>query len=63
VHDRVILPCTNENMGWEAWPFDKSFYLILNVAAGGSWGEMQGIDDSISPQRMEVDYVRVYALK
>ncbi|QOI96914.1 MAG: glycoside hydrolase family 16 protein [Flammeovirgaceae bacterium] len=42
------------------WPFDKRFHLIMNVAVGGFWGGMQGIDDSIWPQRMEVDYVRVY---
>ncbi|MCS6975169.1 MAG: glycoside hydrolase family 16 protein [Cyclobacteriaceae bacterium] len=45
---------------WKEWPFDQPFYLILNIAVGGFWGGMQGIDDSIWPQRMEVDYVRVY---
>jgi beta-glucanase (GH16 family) len=60
VDDRVILTDTNEKTGWEAWPFDRPFYLILNIAVGGNWGGMQGIDDSIFPQRMEVDYVRVY---
>ena len=50
----------NEKTGIEAWPFDKPFYLILNVAIGGMWGGQKGIDDSIFPQRMEVDYVRVY---
>lgn len=42
------------------WPFDQSFFLILNVAVGGKWGGRQGIDERIWPQRMEVDYVRVY---
>ena len=42
------------------WPFDQKFHLILNIAVGGNWGAMQGIDNSIWPQRMEVDYVRVY---
>jgi beta-glucanase (GH16 family) len=42
------------------WPFDKPFYLILNLAVGGSWGGTKGIDESAFPQRMEVDYVRVY---
>jgi len=48
---------------WQAWPFDKPFYLLLNIAVGGNWGGQKGIDDTIFPQRMEVDYVRVYALK
>jgi beta-glucanase (GH16 family) len=43
-----------------AWPFDKPFYLILNIAVGGDWGGAQGVDESIWPQQMEVDYVRVY---
>lgn len=42
------------------WPFDKDFFLILNIAVGGFWGGAQGIDDSIFPQKMLVDYVRVY---
>ncbi len=51
---------TNENKGWQYWPFDKDFHLILNLAIGGSWGGAQGIDNNIFPQRMEVEYVRVY---
>ncbi len=42
------------------WPFDQKFHLILNIAFGGSWGGSQGIDNSIFPQKMLVDYVRVY---
>ena len=41
------------------WPFDKPFYVILNVAIGGDWGGAQGIDPLIFPQQMSVDYVRV----
>lgn len=42
------------------WPFDQRFHLILNMAVGGNWGGKQGIDETIWPQRMEIDYVRVY---
>lgn len=42
------------------WPFDKPQFLLLNIAVGGSWGGMKGIDDSVYPVRMEVDYVRIY---
>lgn len=52
---------TFQNEGNEAaWPFDKPFYLILNLAVGGDWGGAEGVDESIWPQSMEVDYVRVY---
>lgn len=50
----------NENNGPDEWPFFKDFYLILNIAVGGSWGGAEGVDDAIWPQRMEVDWVRVY---
>lgn len=56
------------------WPFDQRFHLLLNIAVGGSWGGhfntdiyptspygSDGIDhDGVWPQRMEIDYVRVY---
>lgn len=42
------------------WPFDQKFHLIMNVAVGGNWGGQKGVDENIWPQRLEVDYVRVY---
>lgn len=42
------------------WPFGQPFFLILNVAVGGDWGGQKGVDETIWPQRMVVDYVRVY---
>jgi beta-glucanase (GH16 family) len=50
----------NENKGWQYWPFDKRFHLILNLAVGGNWGGAQGVDPADFPAQMEVDYVRVY---
>lgn len=50
----------NNGKGPDAWPFDQRFHLILNMAVGGNWGGKMGVDTSIWPQRMEVDYVRVY---
>jgi beta-glucanase (GH16 family) len=48
--------------GEAEWPFDKPFYLILNLAVGGSWGGIKGIDDASFPQKFEIDYVRIYQL-
>jgi beta-glucanase (GH16 family) len=45
---------------FRGWPFDQRFHLIMNIAVGGNWGGRKGVDESIWPQRMEVDYVRVY---
>lgn len=44
------------------WPFDGDFHLILNLAVGGDWGGKYGVDDSIWPQELIVDYVRVYKM-
>lgn len=60
VDNQKYFSFANENKTSAEWPFDKRFHLILNVAFGGNWGAMQGIDNSCLPAKMEVDYVRVY---
>ena len=60
VDDSLYFTYENEGLGESKWPYDKPFYLILNVAVGGAWGSIEGIDDSAFPQTMEVEYVRVY---
>lgn len=41
------------------YPFDNTFFFILNLAVGGAWpGNPDGT--TVFPQRMVVDYVRVY---
>jgi hypothetical protein len=50
----------NEGIGGDAWPYDQPHYRILNISVGGAWGGQKGIDDGIFPQKMLVDYVRVY---
>lgn len=52
----------NEHRSYREWPYDQNFHLLLNVAVGGGWGGEQGIDDGVFPQRMLVDYVRVYQM-
>ena len=39
-------------------PFDSDFFIILNVAMGGSFGG--NIDPSFESSSMEIDYIRVY---
>lgn len=60
VDDQKYFTFNNEITDSDAWPFDQSFHLILNVAVGGNWGGKFGIDTTAFPQTMEVDYVRVY---
>lgn len=52
-----------ENPTQDNWPFASPEYFLLNVAVGGGWGGRQGVDDTIFPATMEVDYVRVYKRK
>ena len=63
VDSTSYLTFPNEQTGYAAWPFYNKMFLILNIAVGGNWGGQQGIDDSIWPQQMLVDYVRVWQKK
>jgi beta-glucanase (GH16 family) len=65
VNDEHYFTFANERLSdpdadYRQWPFDTPFHLILNIAVGGNWGGAQGVDPAIWPQRMEVDWVRVY---
>ncbi len=56
----TYLSIPNEHKTVNEWPFDKPEYLLLNVAVGGNWGGTKGVDESVFPTAMEVDYVRIY---
>lgn len=59
VDDRAYFRVTNDTPGDRgAWPFDGPFHMILNLAIGGDWPGR--VDDAQLPQRMQVDYVRVW---
>jgi beta-glucanase (GH16 family) len=61
VDGQGILKVRNDRPGGKgAWPFFTPFKMILNLAIGGDWAAAKGIDDKAMPQRMEVDYVRVW---
>jgi len=60
VNDQLYVTRSRADLrpGWK-WVFDHPFFLLLNLAVGGDW---PGNPDAttIFPQRMLVDYVRVY---
>ncbi|MEM9402686.1 MAG: family 16 glycosylhydrolase [Pseudomonadota bacterium] len=61
VDDTLYFTYMNEGTGWEAWPYDHPFHLIINIAMGGVWGRSGGpTDDAALPQKMLIDWVRVY---
>jgi beta-glucanase (GH16 family) len=60
VDQNIFFRAGNDHTGYDAWPFDNKLHLLLNIAVGGNWGGKEGVDETIWPQRMEIDYVRVY---
>ena len=61
-------PASKTNLNW---PFNKPFFLIMNIAMGGNYGSdvryetgglKNGVDPALTLARMEVDWVRVYKL-
>lgn len=60
VDDNLYETRTPADAAGRQWAFDHPFFIILNVAVGGSWS---GVPDATStyPQTMTVDYVRVYS--
>jgi beta-glucanase (GH16 family) len=62
VDDIKYFTFKNEGTGFMEWPFDQRMYMILNIAYGGNWGGSHGVDIESLPQKMEIDYVRVYEL-
>jgi beta-glucanase (GH16 family) len=51
---------------YKTWPFDQPFYLILNLAIGGSWGGSDtaaypnGIDNSALPATLSIKSIYYY---
>ncbi len=45
------------------WPFNNPHNIIINLAIGGGWGGLKGVDESMTSQRYILDYVRVYEKK
>ncbi len=63
IDDREFFAFKRQGVLWQEWPFNQPQHLLVNIAIGGNWGGQKGIDGSIFPISMELDYVRYYALK
>lgn len=50
---------TRSDVGSERWVFDQPFFLILNLAVGGTLGGFIS-PDTVFPGNVYVDYVRVF---
>ena len=59
IDDQLFLTTTSTDVGAANYPFNSDHFLIFNVAVGGNWpGSPDGT--TTFPQRMIVDYVRVF---
>lgn len=60
VNDVLYSTKTPQDLGnTSSWTFENyQYYLILNLAVGGNLGGW--VDDSMLPQTLQVDYVRIY---
>ena len=57
--DQLFLTNTKADVGAANYPFNLAEFFIFNVAVGGHWpGSPDGT--TTFPQRMFVDYVRVF---
>ena len=59
VDDNLFLTVNKTDLGSNPYPFNAPFFFIFNVAVGGNW---PGSPDATTtfPQRMIVDYIRVF---
>lgn len=46
-----------------SWPYDQPYYLIINLAIGGSWAGAQGIDDTSAPWLLQVQSIHYTPLQ
>jgi len=58
VDDEPFYSASKTDIG-SNYPFDKPFFFIMNVAVGGNWPGNPNLS-TVFPQRMIVDYVRVF---
>lgn len=57
--DQLVYTFSPEVKDASTWPFNKQFYVLLNMAIGGNFGGPE-IDDTIFPQDYIIDYIKVY---
>lgn len=59
--NQIVLTINPASLNGQPYPFNDPFFFVFNVAVGGEWpGDPDGTTPF--PQRMIVDYVRVFQL-
>lgn len=68
VNDKPYFTYTRQSGAtYTTWPFDQPFYLIANLAMGGSWGGLDtadypgtGINSSALPASLDIHSIYYY---
>jgi beta-glucanase (GH16 family) len=59
IDDALVYTFAPDVKNDKTWPFDKPFYALINLAVGGNFGGPE-VDDSIFPQELIVDYIKIF---
>lgn len=59
IDDQKVYTFNPNDKNEETWPFNKPFYMLINMAIGGNFGG-PAVDDGIFPKEFIIDYVRIY---
>ena len=59
IDNKLVYTFSPEIKDEKNYPFNKPFFIILNMAIGGDFGGPD-VDNSIFPQEFIIDYVKVY---
>ena len=59
IDNKWVYTFAPENKTEKVWPFNKPFYVLLNLAIGGNFGGPE-VDNTIFPQKFVIDYIKVY---
>lgn len=59
IDNELVYTFSPKTKNEENWPFNKPFYIILNLAIGGHFGGHE-VDETLFPAVFLIDYVKVY---
>ncbi|TSE06005.1 glycoside hydrolase family 16 protein [Aquimarina algiphila] len=59
IDSKLVYTFSPEIKNDKTWPFNKPFYLPVNLAIGGNFGGPE-VDDTIFPKQFEIDYIKIW---
>ncbi|AXT55624.1 glycoside hydrolase family 16 protein [Aquimarina sp. MMG015] len=59
IDNKLVYTFSPEEKNDKTWPFNKPFYIIINLAIGGNFGGPE-VDDTIFPKQFVIDYIKIW---